>query len=187
MLSVLLSELVLSTLVLSSLCSLPNQMGGCLATALVFPLAGILSPVISLILLAHTAHVLRGVARGQEAALCRASSGYACRLLRLGAVWNVVSLPNAIVAQIAFVMTPPFVEEYNANKYVWMLPLVLLCTKLLGAQAIKVVIASIGVSPSVWAILESVDGHGRAILANNRRTRAPSRLARLNSLARRSE
>jgi len=199
LLLLLLTELIVQALVLSSLCSLPHESGGCLATALVFPGAGILSPLVCLYILLHTTRVLRGVAQGHESALCRAASGHACRMLHVGAVWNVASLPNAAVAQIAFVFTPSFTADDYEEAHFWLLPLLLLLTKLLTAQAIKVLVASTGVSPSVWAMLAPSSADGTPAHAplsaspldlsatpTRRRRSTLNLLERINSLPRRS-
>lgn len=169
LLVLLLGELALSVLVLSSLCSLPDQLGGCLATALIFPFAGVLSPLICLSLLGYCMYMLRGVRSGYDVAVSRASSGYVCRLLRLGALWNVVSLPNASIGLISFLLTPTFMADDVTNTYLWLLPLLLLLTKLVEAQAIKAVVASSGISSSTWGLLVGMGTSGHDIVPNRAR------------------
>ena len=48
---------LLSSVALASLCSMPNELAGCIATASVFPLASALSPLVCLYLLARAARV----------------------------------------------------------------------------------------------------------------------------------
>ena len=79
---------------------------------------------------------MHGVAHGHEAALCRASSGYVCRLLHVGAVWNAISFPNAVAAQVAFLLNRTFRQDDFLSAHLSLLPALLLVTKLLSAQAL---------------------------------------------------
>ena len=183
----LFTEVLLCLLVLTSLCSLPERLGGCAATVLVFPLGGVLSPFVSTALLAHVGFVLRGASRGHGDALCRASSGFACRLLHVSAVWNAVSMLNALTAFVSFLSVPSLKHEALAMQ-LWLLPILLLATKLLIAQGIKVLAASVGVSHHVWKFIVALEDQlGCGLRKPGRRRRTTLNiLARINAGPRRS-
>ena len=106
------------------------------------------------------------------------------RELQTGALWNVSSLPNAVIALAFFV--PLAITEHDAGAstqrhspframLLWLLPVCLLLTKLVAAQAFKAVVATVGVTPQVWALLQRA-----AQLADERDLREldPERAAR---------
>ena len=122
LLLLLLTELFLTVLVLTSLCTLPDAHNtGCIVTLSAWPFAVVLSPIVCLVLLFHVVRVLRGVAKGQDTALCRASSGFVTRRLRVAAYWNATSFCSAFVAQIAFVMTPELMHDTFEASLLWAL------------------------------------------------------------------
>ena len=51
----------------------------------------------------------------------------------------------------------PLSSSELLSAHLWLLPLVLLLTKLLVAQAIKVLVAATGISSSVWAMLTTLE------------------------------
>ena len=64
------------------------------------------------------------------------------RRLHASAVWNCASLPNAVVAIVAFAWVP---DDLFIAEWPWLLPVALLVAKLLLAQALKEVAAASGV------------------------------------------
>ena len=92
--------------------------------------------------------------KAREKALRDSASGRLVRSLQLGALWNAASLPNTILAQIFFL---PFAASEGRSAYhvvlLALLPTSLLTTKLLIAQAFKVLGASLGVDQTVWTLL----------------------------------
>ena len=115
------------------------------------------------VLLMQALAILRGVRRGNERALAASASGAVMRSLHLGALWNAASFPNALIAQlcvIPFAVVQP--TQWQAAQ-LWMLPLALITTKLLEAQAFKVLAASAGLTDAMWRlILSTADRHAQA-------------------------
>ena len=149
----LLTELAINILIVSSLCLLPERATACVATVAVLPAAGILSPFAGLVLLGRILAIAHGVSRGQERSLAAAASGAAVRDLHLGAVWNCASFVNALVAQVAVIPFGMGEATVWRSAQLWLLPLCLMTTKLLLAQAFKLVGTSVGVSRTTWKAL----------------------------------
>ena len=105
---------------------------------------------------------LRGARK--HALVARNNSGKWIRDLHLGAVWNAVSLPNALIAQCCFV--PLAIAESGDDLWrmalLLLLPACLIATKLAIAQAYKALAASAGMTHSVWAMLRKCEAHWRA-------------------------
>jgi hypothetical protein len=167
LLLLLLAEGALTTLVLVGLCQTPpeypHRAQACAATLLVLPFANILAPLAGLTLLAPVAMKLRGTRSGRKLALETSSSGTLVRDLRIGALWNVASLPNTLVAQLCFV---PLAQGETTDTlratYLVLLPACLLVTKLLAAQAYKALGASVGLTDPVQSMLHKCEAHVRA-------------------------
>ena len=167
LLLLLLIEAVVAVFVLSGLCEpvkeFPDRIGACVGVALLPPFASILSPLCGLAVLAPVAtRHLRGARK--HALVARNNSGKWIRDLHLGAVWNAVSLPNALIAQCCFV--PLAIAESGDDLWrmalLLLLPACLIATKLAIAQAYKALAASAGMTHSVWAMLRKCEAHGRA-------------------------
>ena len=168
------SELVLSTFVLGTLCSAPPPPGspsaglnltGCAGTLLCLPFAGLLSPMIGLWSFVSSALDARAAAAaGRERALggvvgkagraaAAADGAVIVRRLHASAVWNCASLPNAVVAIVAFAWVP---DDLFIAEWPWLLPVALLVAKLLLAQALKEVAAASGVDRGARAALRAL-------------------------------
>lgn len=160
LLLLLLTEALISALALSGLCQLPERATSCAATVLCLPFAGILSPLAGLLLLSRVASHLRGRHKGREHALSASSSGQVVRDLHVGALWNTTSLVNALVAQLCFVPLALYetVSTWRAVQLA-LIPLGLLTTKLLTAQAFKALAAAVGITADVWAMLQQYEAH----------------------------
>ena len=154
LLLLLTTELILTILVTSGLCQLSETAGACAATVLCMPFAGLISPFAGLQVVALIVASRRGARKAREKALRDSASGRLVRSLQLGALWNAASLPNTILAQIFFL---PFAASEGRSAYhvvlLALLPTSLLTTKLLIAQAFKVLGASLGVDQTVWTLL----------------------------------
>ena len=152
----LLTEAIITVLVLTGLC-VPERTISCATSVLGLPFASVLSPIAGLYLLARVASILRGMANGKEKALTAASSGELVRALHLASVWNAASMPNAIIAQAMFI--PVAAAEpgpYEASQ-LWVLPLILIVTKLICAQAIKIVAAGAGLTEGEHRMLDAFE------------------------------
>ena len=76
------------------------------------------------------------------------------RLVRLAAAWNTISTLNALVA-LAVYAAPPLRSSFATPLWI-ALPLALLAIKMLLAQALKLVAASVGVDAQTWRLLISI-------------------------------
>ena len=73
---------------------------------------------------------------------------------RLAAAWNTISTLNALVA-LAVYAAPPLRSSFATPLWI-ALPLALLAIKVLLAQALKLVAASVGVDAQTWRLLISI-------------------------------
>ena len=73
-----------------------------------------------------------GDVRGRPGAAAAADGAVIVRRLHASAVWNCASLPNAVVAIVAFAWVP---DDLFIAEWPWLLPVALLVAKLLLAQA----------------------------------------------------
>ena len=163
LLSLLVTEMFVLAFVLSGLCQVPvewpERAGACVAVVLCPPLAGVAAPLagVTILLLSMRAHMRPSKRRGTRETLAASATGKLVRDLHLGAVWNVVSLPNALVAQACFV---PLALDEARDSPTWhvvmlmLLPACLILTKLLSAQAYAALAASATVTEPVWAMLK---------------------------------
>ena len=154
----LLSEFFLLSLLLGTLCSVPEDaaaVGVCAATMFCLPGAIVISPVVGLAVWFKACVAMHGAAHGREKALTELGAGAVGRLVHHGAVWNAASLVNALLALILF--STPSMGSFYVSRQHWMMPLTLLVTKLLLAQAFKVFAASAGLTYSGWRLLTALD------------------------------
>ena len=121
------------------------------------PLAGVLSPLACLLIVLSSCGVVRAARRGEEWALSASASGALVRRLRLASLWNAVSVPNALVAQAAFVPVAYAERGLYDGAQLLVLPLALIATKLLTAQLLKLLAASAGITDSVHHMLAGFD------------------------------
>ncbi|KAL3926214.1 MAG: hypothetical protein SGPRY_003402 [Prymnesium sp.] len=135
----------LQGLTLGMLCSSPPELSYCTATLLCLPFAGVASPLLGLACLVRATLLLL-----HPKPLSQASSASISRTLHIAAAWNAASLLNAIVGLVGFACSSrgSFITEMA-----WLISIALLCTKLLVAQALKLLVASSSVSGSAYAFL----------------------------------
>jgi len=172
----LLTEAALTTLTVSAFCVLPERLGECVATVACLPGAGLLSPLACTALLAQTLGLLHGVAKGHEKAHAAAASGAIVRKLRLGALWNFSSLPNATIALaccISIVVRDN--RSFWRGLQLWLLPLALLLTKVLEAQAFLVLNAAAGFTATDWKMYVSLRRSAEKRRNNSGATSTPQR------------
>ena len=151
LLLLLATELILDFLVVSAFCVLPERVGECVATVAVLPLACILSPLACTVLVCHALGLLRGVAKGHEPSHAAVAGGAIVRKLRLGALWNLASLPNAVIALGCSVEL--VVRDHRSlwvGSQLWLLAFALLVTKVLEAQALVILSAAAGFHSRDW-------------------------------------
>jgi hypothetical protein len=151
LLLLLATELILDFLIVSAFCVLPERVGECVATVAVLPLAGILSPLACTVLVCRALGLLRGVAKGHEPSHAAVAGGAIVRKLRLSALWNLASLPNAVIALGCSVEL--VVRDHRSlwvGSQLWLLAFALLVTKVLEAQALVILSAAAGFTSRDW-------------------------------------
>jgi hypothetical protein len=151
LLLLLATELILDFLIVSAFCVLPERVGECVATVAVLPLAGILSPLACMVLVCRALGLLRGVAKGHEPSHAAVAGGAIVRKLRLSALWNLASLPNAVIALGCSVEL--VVRDHRSlwvGSQLWLLAFALLVTKVLEAQALVILSAAAGFTSRDW-------------------------------------
>ena len=160
LLLLILLETLLNVLVLSALGQMPDTLTtyGFIATLLVLPMAGVVSPIAVLGCWLSVMVDESGAHKGRDRSISAIASGRVVRRLRLGALWNASSLPNALVSLACFV--PLALHEHDdpfRAFLLWLLPLLLVAAKLLQAQAFKALAASVGVTGPVSTILQCAE------------------------------
>ena len=73
------------------------------------------------------------------------------------ALWNACSTVNALVALPFAASLPP---AYLSPVPPVVLPLALVATKLVSAQAIKGLATSVGLTPAAWSLLDVIEADG---------------------------
>ena len=158
--ALLLLELLLNVFLLGALCADPDSNSDrCAATVLLPPFAGVLSPLVGLAFLLRVMLVQLRAADGADAATRELSVGAPGRLLHTLALWNACSTVNALVALPFAASLPP---AYLSPVPPVVLPLALVATKLVSAQAIKGLATSVGLTPAAWSLLDVIEEGGHA-------------------------
>ena len=158
LLLLLLLELLLNVFLLGALCADPDSNSDrCAATVLLPPFAGVLSPLVGLAFLLRVMLVQLRAADGADAATRELSVGAPGRLLHTLALWNACSTVNALVALPFAASLPP---AYLSPVPPVVLPLALVATKLVSAQAIKGLATSVGLTPAAWSLLDVIEADG---------------------------
>jgi len=109
----------------------------------------LLSPLACAVQLARVLRLLHGVAKADERSHAAVASGAIVRSLRLGALWNVCSLPNATIALASCISI--VYSDHNGSwqgLQLWLLPVSLILTKVLEAQAFAILAAAAGFTPT---------------------------------------
>ena len=130
--------------------------------------------------LAHVLRILHGVTQGHERSHAAAASGAIVRKLRIGALWNLSSLPNAVIALAGCVHIvvgesgpTQTTQSVWASAQLWLLPLGLLLTKVLQAQAFVVLAAAAGFTATDWKMWAALRRYADRSHAGSRLGSAP--------------
>ena len=96
----------------------------------------------------------------------RVGSGAVGRLLRVAALWNAFSVPNALWLIPAYAQIPTGVAANSwlegLGGQLWLLPVCLLLTKLCAGYKAGVLAGAAGVAGHVWDLLASLDERAAA-------------------------
>lgn len=147
-------------LLLGTLCTSETGSSHCTITLVAFPLANLLAPVIAMaitcsITLLGCEMAVRSGRFITARTLSRTSHAALVRSLRCAALWNAASLLNSVIGLIVvvYVGTGLFVSRLS-----WILPLSLIATKLLVAQALKLLAPSLGFRNGAYSLLVGLVG-----------------------------
>ncbi|KAL1526775.1 hypothetical protein AB1Y20_015471 [Prymnesium parvum] len=148
---VALAHIGLASMVYGGICT-TEAVSGCLTSILILPFAAILSPLYGLFAISYTLLLYHRALKLHPLALRQVASGVATRQLHSFAMWQTASLPNSAIALVVFLY--PDVSSVFVSSAPWLLPLCLITTKVIMAQAIKIVVAGIIVpdgTHAAWA------------------------------------
>ena len=164
-------DMALTTVLLGSMCSPAGSVTGamgCTMTLLFFPLACVITPIYGTYTTCRVLFYDRQIAWRADRfvdpkAMSRSSPSNLVRALRVVSLWNASSLLNTFIA-LGYVLPAQsrrlFVSDSPA-----LLPLALIATKLVVAQALKVLASSTGLVRGAYGLLVALvrdRGHPKA-------------------------